>query len=119
MTCVNPEMAKAYWELGNQLTGFAFVSQMGVILAASQSSRLQAAIKKNWKATATSFIVGMLIYLGLIFACYRAETALDPSHDQLLSTVCVRMVIVFITTALGVWWVVKWARVSSNLRDEK
>ena len=104
------EMATKYWELSNQVTGFAVVQMIGLVFAASANNVIKAGIKEHWKLTVGLICGGTLIYLAILAHCYAMEIFALPDHKAFEWTTYARMSLIILTNVFGMLWVWKMSR---------
>lgn len=107
-TCAQmSDMAKEYWELSNQVTGFAIVQMVSLALGASTNKALRKGIRNNWRVTIALIAAGTVMYLAIIAHCYTMELRASCDHEVFGVTNYARMILITITNAFGVYWVSK------------
>lgn len=101
------DMATKYWELSNQVTGFAVVQMIGLVFAASANDAIKAGITDNWKLTVGLICVGTLVYILILAHCYAMEVCAAPDHQKFKRTNYARMILIIVTNLFGMIWVWK------------
>lgn len=101
------DMAIRYWELSNQVAGFAVVQMIGLVFAASANDAIKAGIKENWKLTVALIFGGTLVYIAVLAHCYLMEISASPDHKAFEWTNYARMGLIGLTNLFGMLWVWK------------
>jgi hypothetical protein len=104
------DMATKYWELSNQVTGFAVVQIISLVFAASTKDVIKAGIKDNWKLTVGLICGDTLVNLAILAHCYAMEVSTDPDHKIFGGTNYARMSLIILTNLFGMLWVWKMSR---------
>lgn len=99
------DMAIKYWELSNQVTGFAVVQMIGLVFAASTNDALKKGIKENWKLTVWLIFGGTLVYIAILAHCYDMEVSASSDHKCFALTSYARMGLIISTNLFGILWV--------------
>ena len=107
------EMAQSYWALSNQVTGFAVVEMIGIVLAAAAEPSIKAGIESNGGLTIGLICVGTLLYILGLVHCYYKEVKCSQDHDIFKSTHYARIGLIILTNLLGILWV--WYLASTPL----
>lgn len=104
------EMATKYWQLSNQVTGFAVIQMIGLVFAASTNETIKAGIKERWKLTFGLICGGTLVYLAVLANCYGMEISASSDHKAFEWTNYSRMGLIVLTNLFGMLWVWKMSR---------
>ncbi|NGZ95143.1 MAG: hypothetical protein CV089_03240 [Nitrospira sp. WS110] len=102
---VSSEMANKYWDLANNITGFAIVQGIALMITAAHEKPLATAIRDHKYITITSFLVGSIVYSVIVKGCFEQERKLDPVHGQFKSTMYARLALLVLSTICGIVWV--------------
>lgn len=101
------DMAIRYWELSNQVAGFAVVQMIGLVFAASANESIEKGIQANGVLTIGLICGGTLLYIAILAHCYDREVCASPDHKTFKWTNYARMALITLTNLVGILWVWK------------
>jgi hypothetical protein len=106
VTPATPDMATKYWDLANQITAFAVLQMLALIITSLlKTSALGEGIKNHPYITQVGIVFGTIVYWALIAHCFRMEKQSNPSHIAFEQTFYARIALVVFTNVMGMLWV--------------
>ncbi|MBS0155156.1 MAG: hypothetical protein JSS38_11210 [Nitrospira sp.] len=100
-------MAENYWTLGNDITAFAVVQMIALVIAVAGKTIPRRSLQDNWVVTIALFAAGTFLYCYAVYHCYEMEQFIIDKHADFKVTVYGRMALIILTNMGGVLWVVK------------
>lgn len=83
MPNVEDDLAKKFWDLGNYVTGFASAHMLVFLFAINTQHRFLELAKSKWELISTLiFLFNIVVYVGSVVYCYRAEQALRSAANH-------------------------------------
>ncbi len=79
------ELAGKFWDLANYVAGFAAAQMITFLLAMATQEALVVRVRHNrWVVVSIMIVFNLIVYVGGVWACFRAECQLRAVADPTL-----------------------------------